>query len=394
METIRLRPDGARRVARGHLWIFSNEIDALDTTLPPGEDVRVVDARGKLVGTGTVNPHSLIAVRLHAPGREAPLDAAYLREGVSRARELRKKLLGGAEQSCRAVYSEGDGLPGLVADRFGDYLSVQLLTAGMDRRTEWVLDALEEIHRPRGILLRNDARPRLEEGLLQEVRIARGEVPPRVEFDLHGLKLSADLHGGQKTGFFFDQRENYRFLEALAPGAKVLDAFCYSGAWGLHALKFGAARVTFCDVSEGALELAEANAERNFGVEGAAARAEFIAADVLEYLRGEANADLDLVILDPPAYAKSRKRTPEALKGYLNLNKWGLRAVRPGGFLVTCSCSHHIYPDAFTETVALAAREAGRRVRVLGIGRQAPDHPWVPAMPETSYLKALLLQVE
>lgn len=389
METLRLRPDGARRAARGHLWIFSNELDRPDPGLIPGDDVRVVDAQGRLVGSGTYNPASLIAVRLHAPGREAPLDAAFLADGVRRAKALREKLLGSAATACRVVYAEGDGLPGWIADRFGDVLSVQLLTAATDRRSEWILDALEDTYAPSGILLRNDVRARQEEGLVREVRVGRGQVPALAPFSLHGLSLSADLHTGQKTGFFFDQRENYSLLAAVAQGAEVLDAFCYSGAWGLHALKRGAARVTFCDVSEAALSLARRHAEANFGAGGPF---DFAVSDALDHLRAQPGR-YDLVILDPPAYAKSRKKLHEALRGYLNLNKWGMRAVKPGGFLVTCSCSHHVSPDAFTEAIALAAREAGRRVRILGSGRQAPDHPWHPAMPETAYLKALLLQV-
>lgn len=391
MTTIRLQRGGDRRVAQGHLWVFSNEIEGFDRGIPAGEDVVVLDSRGRLVGSGTFSPSSLIAVRLHARGRELPLGPEVIADRVGRAWAHRRAWLGGEAEACRAFYAEGDGLPGLVADRYGEHLSVQLLTAATDRRSEWVLDALEAVHRPRGIVLRNDSPARELEGLTREVRPGRGEVPGRVEFGLHGLVLAADLWEGQKTGFFFDQRENYRLLEPLARGARVLDAFCYSGAWGLHAARWGAARVTFADASEGALGLARANAERN-GFAGCS----FLQADVGDHLRQVAGGGepYDLVVLDPPAFAKSRSRVPEALRGYLNLNKWGLRCVRPGGYLVTCSCSHHVRPEVFVETVALAAREAGREVRVLGAGRQAPDHPWVPAMPETAYLKALLLQVD
>lgn len=389
MRTVRLVRGGERRAALGHLWIFSNEIEAFDRTIPPGEDVRVLDSRGRLVGAGTFNAASLIAVRLHARGQELALDGDLLARRVRAAWQSRQAWLGDAAVACRVVYGEADGLPGLVVDRYGEYLSVQVLTAAMERRTPWLLETLEVALAPRGVVLRNDSAARELEGLGREVTLGAGHVPETVPFRLHGLDLLADLWGGQKTGFFFDQRENYRLLEVLAPGTRVLDTFCYSGAWGVHAARWGAAQVTFLDTSEGALALARRNATAN-GFGGV----DFVQADALEYLRQAAAAPgFDVVILDPPAFVKSRRRVPEALKGYLNLNKWGLRCVRPGGYLVTCSCSHHVGPEVFVETLALAAREAGRQVRVLGVGRQAPDHPWLPAMPETAYLKVLLLHV-
>lgn len=390
MVTVTLKRGSERRVALGHLWIFSNEIQDFDRTIPPGEDVVVRDGRGRLLGSGTFSPSSLLSVRLHARERELPLGPELLRERVARAWEAREAWLGEGARASRVVYAEGDGLPGLVVDRFEDVLVAQLLTAATDRRAEWVLDALEAVHRPRGIVLRNDSNARALEGLDRSVSLGRGEVPGRAGFTLHGLRLAADPWEGQKTGFFFDQRENYGLLRPVVRDARVLDAFCYSGAWGLHALSFGAREVLFADASAQALELAQENVTAN----GFAA-AEFLRADVVDALKGwtAAGEAFDVVVLDPPAYAKSRSRTAEALKGYLNLNKWGMRCVRPGGYLVTCSCSHHVRPEAFVDMVALSAREAGREVRVLGLGRQAPDHPWLPSMPETAYLKALLLQV-
>ncbi len=388
---VRLKPRARRRVAGGHRWVFSNEIDGFDRSIPPGEDVVVVDHRDRVLGSGTFNPHSLISVRLHAPGEERPLDGAFLRDRVGRAAARRQAWLGpeGA-RACRVVFGEADDLPGLVVDRYGDHLSVQLLTAAMDRRRDEVLAALGEVLAPRGIVLRNDARARALEGLPLQVEVA-GEVPDAVRFRLGELVLWADLRGGQKTGFFFDQRENYRLIRPLCPGARVLDAFCYSGAWGLHAALWGAREVVWLDASAAALEMVRRNAREN-GLEAPRT----VEADALGFLKDAATRGetFDLVVLDPPAFAKSRRHVPEALKGYLNLNKWGLRAVRPGGHLVTCSCSHHVRPEAFVETVARAAAAAGRGVRVVGSGGQGPDHPWLPAMPETSYLKALLLQVD
>jgi 23S rRNA (cytosine1962-C5)-methyltransferase len=355
--------------------------------------VVVRDARGNLVGSGTFNPATLIAVRLHARGAELPLSAELVRERIAGAWSTRVALFGpeGARVS-RIFYSEGDGIPGLVADRFGDYLSVQCLTAATERRADWILDALVDVHSPAGILLRNDPAGRGLEGLERFVRVGRGEVPEEVAFELHGLRLAAELRTGQKTGFFLDQRENYRLLKPVCRGTRVLDAFCYSGAWGLHAASWGASRVDFLDASADALELARRNALTN----ALAADAAFIEADALEFLKARAarSEAYDVVVLDPPAFAKSRKQAAGALRGYLNLNKWGLRSVRSGGYLVTCSCSHHVSREAFVEVVSLAAREAGREVRVLAEGHQGPDHPWIPAMPETAYLKVLMLKVE
>ncbi len=390
MRTIRLRPGAHRRVASGHLWVFSNEIEGFDRSIPPGEDVRVVDHRGRLLGSGTFSPHSLIAVRLHSPGRECPLDASVIRARVGAAWERRKTWLGPEAEACRAVFGEADGLPGLVVDRYGPYLSVQILTAGMERRSDAVLRALEAVFQPRGMVLRNDAPARRLEGLPAEVRV-EGCVPERVWFALGGLRLAADLVGGQKTGFFFDQRDNYRMIQPLCPGSRVLDAFCYSGTWGLFALRWGAAEVTWLDASAQALELVRLNARAN-GI----ASVHTVHADAVDFLKGAARRRerFDLVVVDPPAFAKSRRHVPEALRGYLNLNKWAMRCIRPGGHLLTCSCSHHVRPAAFIQALARAARAAGRTVRVVTRGGQGPDHPWIPAMPETAYLKAVLLQVD
>jgi len=387
---VRLRRGAGRRLAAGHRWVFSNELERVPTDLPPGTEVVVEDARGRVLGTGDCNPHSLIAVRIHTPWREAILDRPALAARLRAALDLRRRALGEEAAACRVAFGEADALPGLVVDRFGDRLAVQILTAGMERRREAVLSALEEVLAPRGIVLRNDAPARALEGLRRAVETV-GDVPERVWFRLGELELAADLVRGQKTGFFFDQRENYRLLRPFAPGAEVLDAFCYSGAWGLSALTWGAKEVTFLDASAGALDLVRANLERNGLAGGRTVRGEGV-----PFLKEAARTGRrwDVVILDPPAFAKSRRHVPEALRGYLNLNAWGLRCVRPGGALVTCSCSHHVRPGPFTEAVARAAARAGRTVRVVGRGAQGPDHPWLPGMPETAYLKVLLLVVE
>ena len=386
---LRLRRGAGRRLAAGHRWVFSNELERIPRELAPGTEVVVEDHRGRVAGTGHCNPHSLIAVRIHTPRRVTPLGGALLEARLAAALERRERALGASAAACRVAFGEADGLPGLVVDRFGRHLAVQLLTAGMERRRPLVLAALRSVLEPEGIVFRNDAPARELEGLPAGVETV-GEVPRTVPFQLGELHLVADLRGGQKTGFFFDQRENYRLIRPFVRGAAVLDAFCYSGAWGLHALLWGAREVTFLDASPAALELVEANLRANRLGPGRTVLGEAVPLLKRAARSGER---WDVVVLDPPAFAKSRRHVPEALRGYLNLNTWGLRCVRPGGVLVTCSCSHHVRPEVFVEWVGRAAVRAGRAVQVVATGGQGPDHPWLPGMPETSYLKVLVLAV-
>lgn len=389
MIRLKLKKGFERRALGGHLWIYSNEVDQSSPLPENGADVTVTDHQGRVVGSGVYSANSLISVRLHARGGDIPLDGEFFKEKLSIAINLRTHLLGSDFKSCRVVFGEADSLPGVVVDRYGDYLSVQLGSFGAEARAEMILDALLGTFSPRGIVLRNDSPSREHEGLSKYVKVARGEVAPQVEFPYLGMTLSADLLTGQKTGFFFDQRLNYRLLENIAGGARVLDGFCYSGGWGLNALKYGAECVDFLDISQSALKSAKDNVERN----GFGAPVNYVAADCFEFFKGKPTP-YDLVVVDPPAFVKSRKKLAEGVKGYINLFKWGMRAVSPGGFIIICSCSHHIRPPEFTDIAAIAARESGRTTRVVGVGRQAPDHPWLPSMPETDYLKVLLLQVD
>jgi len=266
---------------------------------------------------------------------------------------------------------------------------VQCLTAAMDQRVAWVLEILAERLHPAGILLRNDAPSRTLEGLAEHVTVGRGQVPPRVRIRLEEFRLWVDLHKGHKTGFYFDQRHNYRLIQPFCAGARVLDAFCFSGAWAIHAACWGAREVTAIDTSEAALELARTSAEENRSVP-----IRFLKADVTDSLKSFAQDGVrfDLVVLDPPAFAKSRKQAPAALKGHLNLHKWALRCLQPGGVLVTSSCCSYVEPERFLESLTLASRHTGRNLRLLTARGQGIDHPWLPAMPETAYLKLLLVQ--
>lgn len=379
-----------RRIREGHPWIFSNEIRDVEGTRVPGVATEVFDAGGGYLGTGYYNPHSLIAVRLLSRRREEIDSPAFFAGRFEAALRLRREILPGAT-SLRLVHGEGDRLPGLVVDRYGEVLSVQFLTAGMETRREQVLEALRAVFAPRGIVARNDAAVRELEGLGRTVEVVYGEVPERIETEENGLRFLVDPVGGQKTGQFLDQRENHRLLEKICRGREVLDTFCYSGSWGVHAAAYGASAVTCLDISAKALELARENGRLN-GVEPVMRFEEEDAFQRLRSMRAEGRL-FDVVVLDPPAFVKSRKALREGLKGYLTVNRRGIELLREGGYLVTCTCSHHVDAVTFRSIVATAARQAGREMRIAAVGMQSPDHPVLLGIPETEYLKCLVAQV-
>jgi len=290
----------------------------------------------------------------------------------------------------RAVFGEGDFLPGLVVDKYGDYLSLQFLTCGIDTRRELLTAVLVEVFRPKGIVARNDVAVRSLEGLGEMVEVLYGDVPACVEMEEHGLRFRVDLLHGQKTGHFLDQKENHLVLRGLVQGKEVLDCFCYSGSWGIHAAAFGAARVTCVDISDRAIAMARKNADNN----GLAHIVECEAVDAFERLRSlkSEGKSFDVVALDPPAFIKSRKVLKEGLKGYFTINRRAMELLRPGGYLITCSCSYHMEREMFRGLLASAAQQAGREMRLVEVRSQAPDHPVLLAVPETEYLKCFVLQ--
>lgn len=389
MTRITLHKGEDRRIRAGHPWIFSNEIREIVGEKSPGTSCSVFDAGGGLVGTGYYNPSSLIAVRLLSRDGRDPDDPLLFRERFSAARALREALYPGLD-SYRLVHGEGDYLPGLVVDRYGDYLSLQFLTAGIDLRREMIVSLLLEMFVPKGIVARNDVAVRGLEGLSQEVEVLFGEVPETLEMVEHGLRFRVDLTGGQKTGHFLDQKENHLLLKELAPGRRVLDCFSYSGSWGVHAAAFGAVETTCVDISERAVRLARQNGEIN----GVADRMRFEAADAFERLRslkGEGRR-FGLVVLDPPAFVKSKRALKEAEKGYITINRRAMELLDPGGYLVTCSCSFHMGREHFRELLTAAAVQARRDMRLVAVRGQAPDHPVLLSVPETDYLKCFVLQ--
>ncbi len=387
MRTIKLKKKEERRVQRGHPWVFSNEVQDLPADAVPGEPVEVRDFTGNFLGRGYVNPRSLIAVRILTRKQE-DMDAAFFTRRIGRARDLRKDL--GFGESFRAVFSEGDGLPGLIVDKYADTLVVQSLTAGVDGMLDLVLAALREVYSPKTIVLRNDTASRALEGLGQETRVVLGETSGMVEFEESGIRYRADVLEGQKTGFFFDQRENRLALKDLVRGRRTLDCFCYVGAWALSAARYGATEVIGIDSSEKAVTLARSNAELNN------LPAKFAVGDVFEKLREleKQKERFGCLVLDPPAFVKSRAKVREALKGYKEINLRGMRLLEPGGFLVTCSCSHHIDQELFREMLIDAAWSAGRQARLLEMRSQSRDHPMLLAAKESQYLKCAILSVE
>jgi len=388
---LRLRKGEDGRLRAGHLWVFSNEVDVAGTPLTgfePGEAVEVQDNRGAPLGMGYVNPRSLICARLVSRDRESRLDRELVRGRVRRARALRDSLF--PAPHYRLVYGESDGLPGLVVDRFGDYLVVQITTAGMERVRDEVVDALRLELRPKGILLRNDAGGRALEGLEDYVEVAHGEVPDVLPLEENGVRFQAPV-AGQKTGWFFDHRMNRARLAAYSRGARVLDVFSYVGGWGVQAAAAGAERVVCVDASAQALEHVGANAALN----DAADRVSTLRGDAFEVLRGLAGGGerFDVVVLDPPAFIKRKKDQAAGVEAYQRLNALALEVLRADGILVSASCSYHMPREALQDAMLRATRRVGRGLQILEQGHQGPDHPVHPAIPETAYLKAFIGRV-
>lgn len=382
---LRLKPNEERRLRAGHLWVYSNEIDTERTplkTLPAGALCRLLDARGKALGTAYVNPHALLCARLLTGQGDAQIDADWFARRLRAAATMRQRIYGG-QPWYRLVHGEGDGLPGLVIDRYGEVFVVQIGTAGMENLKGPLLDALQAEFSPRGIVLRNDSSAREAEELPLYVEDV-GAVPQAVLIEEGGVRFEVAMHGGQKTGWFFDQRDNRDRLARYAREARVLDVFSYVGGWALRAHGFGAKEVACIDSSAAALDAAAHNAALN------GASLETLKGQALDVLRqlGAEGRRFDLVIVDPPALIKRKKDHAEGLSLYGRLNRAALELLAPGGFLVSCSCSYHLEAAELQRVLLRESRAAGRRLQILEQGGQGPDHPVHPAIPETRYLKA------
>lgn len=389
---LRLKKNEDRRLRAGHMWVFSNEVDTRSTPLDafePGGVVEIQDHAGKALGTGYVNPHSLICARLVSRDARHPLTASLLVHRIKVALALRESLF--PEPFYRLVYGETDGLPGLVVDRFGELLVIQITTAGMERMRDDIVAALDKVLHPAGMLLRNDGALRELEGLDLYTEVAAGQVPEQAQVRENGCEFSASLQGGQKTGWYYDHRDNRARLARYVRGRRVLDVFSYVGAWGVQAAVAGAQQVVCVDSSATALEQAAGNARRN-GVED---RFGTINGDAFEVLRGlrDERERFDVVILDPPAFIKRRKDSREGTEAYRRLNELAMRILAKDGILISASCSFHLAAGQLRTLLQRGARHLDRHLMLLEQGFQGPDHPIHPAIPETEYLKALFCRV-
>ena len=388
---LRLKRGEERRLAAGHLWVFSNEVDTDATpltTFAPGDLAQITSHRGQFLGHAYVNPHALICARILSQEAAQPIDRELIEMRLRAALALRERLY--REPYYRLVFGESDGLPGLVLDRYGEVLVGQIATAGMEALKETVVEAVRSLLSPAALYWKNDSAARQLEQLPQVAQAAFGEIPADITALEAGLRFAAPLSHGQKTGWFYDQTHNRsRLARYLSPGARVLDVCSYVGAWGVTALKAGAAAATCIDSSQAALDFARRNAQAN-GLALEAIRSD--AFEALKSLHGQ-GARFDVVVLDPPAFIKRKKDIPQGQAAYRKLNQLALALIESDGLLVSCSCSYHLAPEELVTAIQTAARHAGRFVQILEAGGQSPDHPVHPAIPETRYLKAFFCRV-
>lgn len=384
--TLYLKKNEEKRLLAGHSWVFANEVAKIEGKDKNGSLAKVCAFDGRFIGKGYINHASKILVRIFIRNDETDEGDFYFRR-IQEAWQARQKL--GYENCCRVVFGEADNLPALIIDKYADILVVQCLSLGIHQRKKQIVDALVKIFNPKGIFERSDVAVRAKEGLPLEKGVLFGEVDDEVIIEENGLKMSVDVKNGQKTGYFLDQKENRYALRRYATGGKVLDCFCNSGGFSLNAA-LTANEVTAVDVSAFALE----NVRKNAALNGLT-NIKTEQADVFELLRQKRSAGekYDLVVLDPPAFCKSANEAKDAYRGYKDINISGIKLVKSGGYLATCSCSHYMTLPMFEKMLSDAAKESGRRVRVLEMRIQAPDHPALLNEEETLYLKFFVLQV-
>lgn len=418
-----------RRIETGHPWVYQSEVNRLEGRVEDNGIVQIVNHQGVFLALATYNPESQIIARVLSYRADEVIDERFFARRIEEAWAYRQRFIGEIE-SCRAVYGEADFLPGLIVDKYSDVLSVQILSLGMERFKSQIRAALMTVFQPRGIFLRNDVQVRRLEGLPLETSVWAGNVPEKVEIEENGMRFVVDIWEGQKTGYFFDQRENraaiaplmtgwgnsgdHRSLDGhvgmdgivaingqaatdrhqhqpLERGADVLECFCHTGAFTVHAAKYGARHVTAVDISLPAIEVAKENARLNEVDD----RIDFIEANAFDFLREEeaSGRNYDVVILDPPAFAKSRRALEGAIRGYKEINLRGLKLVRDGGFLVTASCSYHLRPDMFKDVILDAAFDAHKVLRLVHWSGAGKDHPEIAGVDEGHYLKFAIYEV-
>jgi 23S rRNA (cytosine1962-C5)-methyltransferase len=382
-----LKKNEEKRILGGHQWVFSNEVSTVHGTPGIGDIVELLRNDQKFLGQAFYHPHSLIACRLLTTTQEE-ISFKFFEQRIQQAFKLRQRLYPDA-QSFRLVHGESDFLPGLIIDKYNEFFSLQVLSAGMELWIDTICDVLEFIFHPKAIIARNDVQIRVLEGLTIEKKILRGNAGITI-LDENGIKFELDILQGQKTGFFLDQRENRRTIQKYVTGCKVLDCFCNEGGFSLFAAKAGAASVKGLDISEPAITKAKVNSRlNNLG-------AEFESIDTFEALKQYyiEHRHFDVIILDPPSFTKSKKNIQSALRGYQELNTAALRLIQPGGFMASASCSHHISEDSFLYTIEKAALKLNRKIQLVEFAGASADHPVIPAMPETKYLKFAVFAVQ
>ena len=389
--TVHLKKNEEKRIRDGHPWVYANEVAKIeqDGECRNGDLATVLAADGRFLGRGYINHLSKILVRIFLHDETAEPDLAFYTERIRKADAYRRRL--GYGSCYRAVFAEADDLPGLIVDKYGDLLSVQILTLGLEQRRDLLCDALEAVYKPRGIYERSDADVRKKEGLELRTGPLRGDFDPVTVIEENGILLIADLANGQKTGYFLDQKENRFAIRRYAKEAEVLDCFCNVGGFSVNAAAGGAKSVIALDISEKALADVRENAALNGFSEIVRTEAGDVFAKLREYRR--AGKKFDLVVLDPPAFCKTAADVKQAYAGYKDINIQGMKLVRSGGFLATASCSHYMGAPLFEKMLQEAARESGRRVRVAEIRTQAPDHPASLSTEENTYLKFYILHV-
>ncbi len=388
---VTLKPKRAQPSLNRHPWVYAGTIERVDGDPPDGAEVDVHSSAGNFIARGLFNAQSKIRVRLYSWVPELPLDRDFFRARLARAISLREALgLRGPNRGCRLAFSEADGLSGCTIDEYAGYLTIQLTALGIAGRRDMIADVLNELIQPRGIYVRTEKGVGALEGLTLQDGLLAGELPSaNLAIDEDGLSFQVNIAEGQKTGFYHDQRDNRRAVARLAAGRTVLDAFCYTGGFGIHAARAGATAVDGIDVSEPALALARKNAERN-----GLSQLTFTKADVFKFLDAsvQAGRTFGVVVLDPPKFARNRASIPEAMRGYWQLIKQGLKVTEPGGYLVFCCCSGLIGPEPLTDLIARVVGEERRDVQILDRRGAAPDHPVAVSCLETSYLKCFILR--
>lgn len=377
------------RVEEGHPWVYSNEIEKIDGDYEAGDIVEVYNFKEKFIGKGYINPKSQITVRIMTRDKNEEINEDFFRKRIKAAYEYRKKTI--ETTCCRIVFGEADFLPALIVDKYGDYLVIQTLALGIDKWKDTIVKVLNEVINPKGIYERNDVPVRELEGLSQVKGFLSSPFDTTVETSENGVKFFVDIAEGQKTGYFLDQKENRASIKDIVKGADVLDCFCHTGSFSLHAGYYGAKSVLGIDVSEHAVEFARRNAQLN-NLSDVCKFEAHNAFDVLHKWAKEGKR-YDVVILDPPAFTKSRSAIEGALRGYKEINLRGMKLLKSGGFLITCSCSHYMYPELFMQVIMDAARDAKKTIRQIEYRTQAKDHPVLWNSGETLYLKFLILQV-